>query len=384
MCVFLVSTIPPSIHLGEAQRDDFWIPRAPLTENWNPLTNSPELAVVNGKIYAIGELTNDEYDPTTNMWTQKSPMPTKRSDFAVAVYKNKIYIIGGKKSNGLTGANEAYNPRTDSWETKKEMPTPRCYLEANMVENKIYLIAGYNTTYDSIPDFNEVYSPETDTWTTKAPMPIPKYAYASTVLDNKIYFFAGAPGESNINQIYNPETDSWSEGMRLPTFCRSISAVATSGTWAPKRIYVIGGSEGFAYAVNLNRIYDPQTDEWSSGAPMKTSRYSLSVAVVKDFLYAIGGWDGLVPVMANEQYVPAGHTLADTVVYFPPTPTPSPIPNPTTIPNSTPTPTVEPTLSPTYSPDPSDPEFPVFIVASIAIGVIVGIGIILYFKKRKT
>ena len=69
------------------------------------------VAVVNGKIYAIGGLllkyrdkttiqsvdvaTNEEYDPATNTWSYKALMPTQRDSFAIAVYQNKIYCIGG-------------------------------------------------------------------------------------------------------------------------------------------------------------------------------------------------------------------------------------------------------------------------------------------------
>jgi hypothetical protein len=72
---------------------------------------------------------------------------------------------------------------------------------------------------------------------------------------------------------------------------------------APKRIYVIGGyndirGQGFT----LNQVYDPETDTWTMGAQMPTSRYGLGVAVVNDILYAIGGGDA-----ENERYTPIGY-----------------------------------------------------------------------------
>ncbi len=327
LAVFLASIILPSIPIARAQKDDFWISRAPLNEN----VYFPKVAVVNNRIYAISKSATEEYNPETNMWTSKTPMPTPREDFAIAAYKNKIYVIGGHINlysigHSMSGINEVYDPQTDTWETKKSMPTPRCYLRANTVENKIYLVAGYNNIElgppSYIPDINEVYYPETDTWTIKAPMPNPVYAYASAIIDKKIYFFAGGPEESDLNQIYNTETDSWSLGKNLPSLSRTVSAIATTGTLAPKRIYVIGGSEGFAFALNLNRIYDPVADEWSDGAPMITSRYAVALAVIDDFIYAIGGGEALNSVKTNEQYIPKDHILADTIVKVFPTPTP--------------------------------------------------------------
>jgi N-acetylneuraminic acid mutarotase len=108
------------------------------------------VAVVNGKIYAIGGgnntaagptvlSVNEEYDPATNTWTTKEPMPTARHSFGIAVYENKIYCIGGSINGPMLAVNEVYDPATDTWETKTPMPTPRAALSANVVTDKIYL-----------------------------------------------------------------------------------------------------------------------------------------------------------------------------------------------------------------------------------------------------
>jgi hypothetical protein len=127
-----------------------------------------------------------------------------------------------------------------------------------------------------------------------------------------------------------------------------------------------------AEALNLNRIYDPATDEWSTGASIKTSRYGLSVAVVDDFLYAIGGGDGLVIVRSNEVYNPQ----ADLWRTNKELPIPTPIPTPKTTPP--PTPTIEPTPSPEPEPFPTT-----LAVASIATIAVIDLGILVYFKKHK-
>jgi len=368
--IFLVSLSPLTILDAKAQEIGIWISKAPL----NKEVTFPKVAVVNRKIYAISKSATAEYDIETNTWTTKTPMPTARSDFGITTYKNKIYVIGGESgydpdSTGriLTGVNEVYDPQTDLWETKESMPTPRFYIEANTVKNKIYLIAG--STNSDNPDVNEVYFPETDTWTTKAPMPNPVYGYTSAILDNKIYFFEGGTSESDFNQIYDTETDSWSLGKNLPSKTRGTSAGATTGTFAPKRIYVLGGSQGFAVPMNLNRIYDPFTDEWSSGTPMLTSRYEVAVAVVDDLLYAIGGGSGLSPIYVDELYVPVGHEFSDDPSLFE-----TPLPPPTPLPTESHTPTLTPTPIPFSIPT-------TIIIATIII--LSALGILAYFKKYK-
>jgi N-acetylneuraminic acid mutarotase len=259
------------------------------------------VAVVDGKIYAIGGGTwidyfgtNEMYDPVTNIWTTKSSMPTPRTSFGIAVVDNKIYCIGG----GI-GVNEVYDPTTDTWETKTSMPTSSSGLEAHLVNGKIYLIGGTSNV-------NEVYDPATDSWSTKTPIPIGVSGYASAVIDNKIYIIGGAVGLSH-NQIYDTETDMWTNGASLPTGVDSAAAGVTAGVTDTQRIFVIGGKENLD-AVNLNQVYDPDTDTWVLGPTMPTARYGLGIAVVDDSLYAIGGhegWFGTPISAANERYTPA-------------------------------------------------------------------------------
>ncbi len=300
--------------------DDSWTTMEPMPT----ARSSFGVAVVAGKIYAIGGYngsllgTNEMYDIETDTWTTKTPMPTARHSFAIAVYQNKIYVIGGifdessAVFSGYTGVNEVYNPSTDTWETKEPMPTARADLDANVVGDKIYLIGG--TKHDSVWPFdqdtggvNEVYDPSTDSWFTKTPVPM-MYSYSpSAVVTNKIYLL-GSRFDTNIpTQIYNPETDTWISGKAKSTPVLSAAAGATTGVLASKRIYVFGGEVDADVVTNLTQVYDPETDAWTTGAPMLTPRRALAVAVVNDELYAIGGYNGETRLAVNEKYTPADY-----------------------------------------------------------------------------
>ncbi|MEM2293951.1 MAG: hypothetical protein QXX41_11820 [Nitrososphaerota archaeon] len=93
------------------------------------------VAVVNGKIYAIGGSTetswpvsanplvvdvNEEYDPIKNVWVFRKPMPTARAFFGVAVCQDRIYCIGGLSREGPTGVVEVYDPSTDSCTRRRD------------------------------------------------------------------------------------------------------------------------------------------------------------------------------------------------------------------------------------------------------------------------
>jgi hypothetical protein len=374
---FLTSTciaVKPALCFADAT-ENTWMSKAPMKVARYGLG----VAVVNGKIYAIGgqvlsyqdELrtesedvdTNEEYDPATDTWTMKSPMPTPRNSFAIAVYQNKIYCIG-------SGVNEEYDPATDSWENRTPMPTARYGVQANVVDGEIYLIGGYDPTNSSVRlTINEVYDPATDSWTTKAPMPNITYGCISAVVDNEIYFISRL---SRV-QIYDAETDTWRLGTPPPSETYWGSAVATTGVMAPKRVYVLGIS-GYV-PEHFVRVYNVKNDTWNFGANIPTMRSDFGVAVVNDLLYVVGGYTlvypekveapyvpTLVEHVANEQYTPFGYGTPDPS-YVPPSPSPTPSQESTT-------------------PEPF-PTIPVAVASVVAIAVVVGVGLLIYFRKRK-
>jgi hypothetical protein len=310
---------------SEDQKENTWTTKAPMQQ----ARGSLGVATVNGKIYAIGGIvdnnggyvgTNEEYDPTLNTWVFKKPMPTPRGSFGVEVYDNKIYCFGGEikisrdGKLGATGVTEVYDPAKDIWESKAPMPTPRSHLTANLVEGKVYLLAGERSQYSVA-----IYNPTTDSWAEKktAPFGTILYYYTSAAVDNRVFIVGGIDGSgsnANLNQIFNVENETWSFGASAPKDVLYGGAVATIGIMAPKRVYVFGatGQVGLISPPFANQIYVPENNSWVLGASPSTSRINLGVAVLNDTIYAIGGqtyenFGSIVPSAANERYLPLGY-----------------------------------------------------------------------------
>ncbi|MBN1357815.1 hypothetical protein JW988_03505 [Candidatus Bathyarchaeota archaeon] len=330
------------------------------------------VAVVEGRIYAIGGSnsnsrylgTNEMYDPATDTWTTKASMPTPRRDFAIAVYKNKIYCISGESgydSEGLGGiysqVNEVYDPATDTWETKASIPTPRYGMCSNVVYGKIYVIGGgLHSAYpiNTCCGLNEVYDPETDTWTKKTPLPISVLYAASAAVEGIIYVLGGQGGIfmggwHDYNMVYDVKNDSWSMAAPIPIGCERAAAGATTGIYAPKRIYVFGGfTEASCTPQNLTQVYDPENNVWSSGTEMPTPQAWFDVAVSNDELYAISG--------ANDKYTPTGYSSSASPPLSP-------------LPSQEPTSLIEP--------------FTIALVAVVSgAAVVVGAVLLLYRRSR--
>jgi hypothetical protein len=301
------------------------------------------VAAVNGRIYAIGGSTasgwapsippsaaygdinldafvgtNEEYDPISNTWTYKTPMPTPRIAFATTVYQNKIYCIGGRNragdlDGGYTAINEVYDPLTDTWETKSSMPAQAGWLIANTVGNRIYVIDPEGTNY--------LYDPVADSWSTKTSVPAVAFnGYASAVIDGKIHVIGGLSPDQhgNLHFVYDTETDKWASALPPPSSQGGAAAGATIGALAPIRVYVFGETANLVQGENTDsvRIYDPRTDSWEFGADSPTNRYNFGVVNLNETFYVIGGHTyefpgSFAPSNVNEQYTPVGYGTPD-------------------------------------------------------------------------
>lgn len=364
--VFSLSAVAVAFGTSKTPEENTWTTKAPMPDGISLV----KAAVANDKIYVFTGSSVYEYNPATDNWTAKTPMPTprERSSFGIAACQNKIYVIGGSNGNkGYTdylSTNEVYDPLTDTWETKKPMPSNMNWVEANVVDGKIYAMGvtmdDYHIGY--IP-LNEVYDPAIDSWDTKQPPPIAVVKGASAVVNSNIYILGGLGDNDTLNaisnQIYDVETDTWSFGASIPSGMWYTAAGATAGVMAPKRVYVMGG--GFTEVTNVVNVYDPALNTWSSGAPLPTNRTGHAIAVIDDVLYVMGGgcsWHGGEPgtpdsgwTLTNvvEQYAPFGYGT------IPPTTTTEPEPFPTAL----------------------------VLTASGASLAVVAFGLLVYWKKRK-
>jgi len=335
--MLIALTLLPAINLAPAKAagpESSWTSMTPMLT----ARGGFGVAVVDGKIYAIGGITGndlpvsitEEYNPQTNEWTSKTPMPTPRSGFAITVYQNKIYVIGGSVGYGYVGNNEVYDPLSNTWETKTSMPTPRADLNANLVNDNIYLIGGkkYSSTtpFFNETNINEVYNPSNDSWSTKTSVPTPVQGYASTVFNGKIYVMGGSLQSLSLEntlttdatQVFDPQNDTWSLAANLPHPVSYGATGITEGYMAPARMYYVGGYSVGKFTGQV-QAYNSENNTWSIAEVMPTSRAYLGVAVVNDVLYAIGGFDGTNWLNVNEQFKPVGYgTVAPKVqITFP-------------------------------------------------------------------
>src|SRR5262245_58798675 len=77
------------------------------------------------------------------VWSSKAPMPTARADTNAVVVDNKLYVIGGTKGEAPFGANEEYDPVTDRWRVRAPLPRAIHHHGLATTGGKIYAFGGF-------------------------------------------------------------------------------------------------------------------------------------------------------------------------------------------------------------------------------------------------
>jgi N-acetylneuraminic acid mutarotase len=182
---------------------------------------SPVAAAVGDKIYVIGGVTLtpgssetalnfntpqsvvgtvEEYDPATNTWRERSPMPTPRNHAAIGAVNGKIYVIGGRVGAAFIGLAtdvsvvEEYDPATDKWSApRSRMPTARSALGYGVVNGRIYVAGGEFQDPNMMATFRvvEAFDPATNSWSRMPSMPVSRHGLAGGVIGNKLILVGG-------------------------------------------------------------------------------------------------------------------------------------------------------------------------------------------------
>ncbi|RPI35879.1 MAG: hypothetical protein EHM67_13275, partial [Hyphomicrobiaceae bacterium] len=100
-------------------------------------------------------------------WTTGAPMPSERTEVAVAEMGDKIYVLGGFRGELEL---EIYDPAADRWSRGAAISRAVHHAAAVGLNNKIYLIGGYVDGWMPTDELHE-YDPATNAWRARARMP---------------------------------------------------------------------------------------------------------------------------------------------------------------------------------------------------------------------
>ena len=227
----------------------------------------------------------------SNSWLTRANMPNdaRRNIVAAAVTNAEkqtvLYVFGGRRerSDGSLGVQlrtvQAYNAATNSWSDKNPSPLPLEQTHgAHAIGGKIYIAGGKNGFNEILPYLWQ-YDPANDTWIRKRDLPVEGYGGVSGVIGGKLYVLVS----SIFFGAYEPATDQWTP-LPLPPGGRNHDHQFGAAGVIGGKLYVAGGRTS-----NALDIYDPVTNQWTSGASMGSIRGHTASATVAGKLYVIAG-----------------------------------------------------------------------------------------------
>ncbi|MES1991223.1 MAG: kelch repeat-containing protein [Pseudomonadota bacterium] len=158
------------------------------------------LAYVDGKVYALGGKGNDAsriwaYDIADNAWSVvKSSNPAPRTDAAVIVVGNEIYVIGGREGSDPSARVDIFNPATGLWKQGPSLPSPREDHAAAIVGNQIHVSGGQSISPPKSYADHFILDLISNSWSIAAPMPTPRHGSVAAGVDGKFFVVGGAAG----------------------------------------------------------------------------------------------------------------------------------------------------------------------------------------------
>jgi len=254
----------------------------------------------------------------TGSWETKAPMPTARYGPAAGVIDSKFYVASGccvtftwpySRFNAL----EVYDPATNAWIAKAPIPLALYAAATGVISGKLYVAGGQASSLDGNNVATlQVYDPGTDTWTFRAPMPAASSSATAGVINGKLYVAGGMvpsnTSSTNTLRVYDPATDTWT--VKAPMLTNYIwrGSGVVNGI-----LYVIGGYDNSGAFINTVEAYDPVADIWTTKAPMPTARFGPAVEVLNGIIYAVGGWNSSGALNTVEAYDPLSNSWTPQV-----------------------------------------------------------------------
>ena len=167
------------------------------------------------------------FDPATNAWRARAPMPTARAHFAAAAIGGIVYAAGGEVAKDASGdcvrtdVVEAYDPSSDRWTTRAPLPEARCCFGAAVAKDsggteKLYVFGGSGRSGTALRTVY-AYDPSADRWARKQDLPHPGVWLTGAAVGGTIYAIGRTDGlRRDAVQPYLPSKDRWLENEPRP------------------------------------------------------------------------------------------------------------------------------------------------------------------------
>ncbi len=230
------------------------------------------------------------YDPASDRWTDAAALPVGANHVGVAVLNGRLYAIGGHTRQNHTPHALCFVFAEGAWKPIAPLPR-RCGAVACVAfEGVIHVVGGAigdSADEKRSVDWHLVYGPQADRWAERAPMSTARDHTGIVATNGRIHVIGGRVDNfytnSNLHHSYETAEDRWRMRSPLPTARSGHGSVIMRD-----QIFCMGG-EGANRVFAQNEAYDLARDTWLAYAPMMTPRHGLGAVGIGNAIYVAGG-----------------------------------------------------------------------------------------------
>jgi len=191
----------------------------PASNSWVKLADMPRPAscgaqgVISGMLYVYAGCTGVQdddrffrYNQANDTWTNLPAPPSKHSNpSAAGVINGKFYLAGGLGDGfNINQSLHVYNPATNSWAGKAPIPSVQANGNFGVLNGKLYSAGGAD---ENLVRTVWVYTPGSNSWASKAPLPTARYDGAGVGAGGLLFVMGGTLSDghpSADNEAYTP------------------------------------------------------------------------------------------------------------------------------------------------------------------------------------
>ena len=252
--------------------------------------------------------TAEIYDPRTNRWAATAPMATARyGQTAVLLHDGRVLVIGGHaidttQSDSALASAEMYDPRRNLWLPAGSVPGGRFDLQAVALPDDNVLVPGGDDGRDfSNPGLTSaaLYDASTNRWTHTGMLHMRHWGETSTLLaTGQVLVVSACSCQAKTiarsGELYDPRTGRWHISAPVPhNRIYHTATVVSDG-----RVLFAGGLSGpdaNEYPSRLVDLYDPMTNRWTAGPPLRIGREYHTATLLSDGRVLIVGGETRSP-----------------------------------------------------------------------------------------
>lgn len=242
------------------------------------------------------------------LFCEIATMSENKCGMGVASYNGKIFCVGGYGRTECLKSVASYCPIANKWTDERNLKEARGRVNVALIDNALYIVGGSNgvnelDTVECLP--LDPSQDEKVKWKKCENLPFARSNGGVCALNGKVYCIGGnATGQNSVKDchVFCPETNTWTSIAPLNTGRCQAGVVAFDG-----KLWVAGGSDSWN-CLNTVECYDPEEDKWSFAAPLSQSRRGCGLAVLNSRIYCVGGSDGSQSLKSTEYYEPVSKT----------------------------------------------------------------------------